>query len=83
MLVSNSSRINGQELNASLDGDVLTVCRNEDNTPVMQTQYSEGNWYEEILTQLTPNEIKQIESLRTFTQQALISKSQSQRGIEQ
>ncbi|KAB8314457.1 hypothetical protein SD81_038565 [Tolypothrix campylonemoides VB511288] len=83
MLVTNRLRINGRELSASLDENVLSVCRHGDNTPVMQTQYSEGKWYEVQPTRLTANEIEQIESLRTFTQQALINKSQSKGGIEQ
>ncbi len=83
MLVTNSPRINGRELSASLDGNILTVCRHGDNTPVMQTRYYNGNWYEEIPTKLTTNEIEQIESLHVFTQQALIKKSYSKGGIEQ
>ncbi|WP_256875420.1 relaxase/mobilization nuclease domain-containing protein [Nostoc sp. C052] len=92
MLVTNNFRIKGRELSASLNGNILTVYRHGDNTPVMQTCYSQGNWYEEIPTRITTNEIEQIESLRVFTQQALINKSRSalrssaslsQRGIEQ
>lgn len=83
MLVTNNFRIKGRELSASLDGNTLSVCRHGDNTPVMQTYYSQGNWYEEIPTRLTTNEIEQIESLRVFTQQALMNKQRSQRGIEQ
>ncbi|RAM48005.1 MAG: hypothetical protein C6Y22_30280 [Hapalosiphonaceae cyanobacterium JJU2] len=83
MLVTNSPRINGRELSASLDGNILTICRHGDNTPIMQTSYHDGNWYEEIPTKLTTNEIEQIESLRVFTQQALIKKSHSKGGIEQ
>ncbi len=83
MLVTNSHRINGRELSATLDGNILTVCRHGDNTPVMQTCYHDGNWYEEIPTKLTTNEIEQIESLHVFTQQALIKKSYSKGGIEQ
>ncbi|MDZ8029177.1 MAG: hypothetical protein RMX97_31450 [Nostoc sp. DedQUE11] len=44
---------------------------------MMQTCYSQGNWYEEIPTRLTTNEIEQIESLRVFTQQALMNKQRS------
>jgi hypothetical protein len=80
MLVTNNFRIKGRELSASLDGNILTVYRHGDNTPVMQTCYSQGNWYEEIPTRLTTNEIEQIESLRIFTQQALMGKLRSQRG---
>ncbi len=83
MLVTNNFRIKGRELSASLDANILTVYRHGNNTPVMQTCYSQGNWYEEIPTRLTTNEIEQIESLRIFTQQALMNKSRSQRGIEQ
>ncbi|MCC5625786.1 hypothetical protein LC574_32770, partial [Nostoc sp. CHAB 5715] len=83
MLVTNNFRIKGRELSASLDANILTVYRHGDNTPVMQTCYSQGNWYEEIPTRLTTNEIEQIESLRVFTQQALMNKLRSQRGIEQ
>ncbi|WP_223269881.1 hypothetical protein [Nostoc sp. 'Peltigera membranacea cyanobiont' 213] len=92
MLITNNFRIKGRELSASLDANILTVYRHGDNTPVMQTCYSQGNWYEEIPTRLTTNEIEQIESLRIFTQQALMGKlrsalrssaSLSQRGIEQ
>ncbi|MCC5668727.1 relaxase/mobilization nuclease domain-containing protein [Nostoc sp. CHAB 5784] len=82
MLVTNNFRIKGRELSASLDANILTVYRHED-TLVMQTCYSQGNWYEEIPTRLTTNEIEQIESLRVFTQQALMDKLRSQRGIEQ
>jgi hypothetical protein len=49
---------------------------------VMQTRYRNGNWHEEISTQLTTNEIEQIESLRVFTQQALINRSRINWGIE-
>jgi hypothetical protein len=77
MLVTNSFRIKGRELSAILDSNTLSVYRHEDNTPVMQTCYSQGNWYEEIPTRLTTNEIEQIESLRVFTQQALMNKSRS------
>ncbi len=80
MLVTNNSRIKGRELSASLDTNILTVYRHGDNTPVMQTCYSQGNWYEEIPTRLTTNEIEQIESLRIFTQQALMNKSRSALG---
>ncbi|MUG91712.1 relaxase/mobilization nuclease domain-containing protein [Scytonema sp. UIC 10036] len=83
MLVTNSYRINGRELSASLDGNVLTVCRHGDDIPVMQTRYHNGKWHEEIPTQLTTNEIEQIESLRVFTQQALINRSRINWGIEQ
>ncbi|NMF63255.1 hypothetical protein DP113_34520 (plasmid) [Brasilonema octagenarum UFV-E1] len=83
MLVTNSPRIKGRELSASLHENILTVYRHQDDTPVMQTRYVEGNWYEEKPTRLNENEIEQIESLRTFTQQALINKSQSKGGIEQ
>jgi hypothetical protein len=83
MLVTNSLRINGQELSASLDRNVLTVCRHGDDIPVMQTRYYNGNWREEIPTQLTTNEIKQIESLRVFAQQELINRLRLNRGIEQ
>ncbi|MEH1934198.1 MAG: hypothetical protein V7L14_10815 [Nostoc sp.] len=91
MLVTNNFRIKGRELSASLDANILTVYRYGDNTLVMQTCYSQGNWYEEIPTRLTTNEIEQIESLRIFSQQALMNKSRgerssaslSQRGIEQ
>ncbi|WP_225225465.1 relaxase/mobilization nuclease domain-containing protein [Komarekiella delphini-convector] len=83
MLVTNNFRIKGRELSTSLDANILTVYRHGDNTPVMQTCYSQGNWYEEIPTRLTTNEIEQIESLRVFTQQALMNKLRSQRGIEQ
>lgn len=82
MLVTNSPRINGRELSASLDGNVLTVCRHGNDIPVMQTRYHDGKWHEEIPNQLTTNEIEQIESLRIFTQQALINKSLSKGGIE-
>ncbi|KYC34630.1 hypothetical protein WA1_50980 [Scytonema hofmannii PCC 7110] len=82
MLVTNSYRINGRELSASLDGNVLTVCRHGDDIPVMQTRYHNGKWHEEIPTQLTTNEIEQIESLRVFTQQALINRSRINWGIE-
>ncbi|MHC5731869.1 MAG: hypothetical protein ACYTXY_48915, partial [Nostoc sp.] len=44
---------------------------------VMQTCYSQGNWYEDIPTRLTTNEIEQIESLLVFTQQVLMDKSRS------
>jgi hypothetical protein len=83
MLVTNNFRIKGRELSASLDSNTLSVYRHGDNTPVMQTCYSHGNWYEEIQTRLTTNEIEQIESLRFFTQQVLMNKQRSQRGIEQ
>ena len=83
MLITNSPRINGRELSASLDGNVLTVCRHGNDIPVMQTRYHDGKWHEEIPTQLTTNEIEQVESLRVFTQQALINKSLSKGGIEQ
>ncbi|MBD2254379.1 relaxase/mobilization nuclease domain-containing protein [Nostoc parmelioides FACHB-3921] len=83
MLVTNNSRIKGRELSASLDSNTLSVYRHGDNTPMMQTCYSQGNWYEEIPTRLTRNEIEQIESLCFFTQQALINQQRSQRGIEQ
>ncbi|KOP24381.1 hypothetical protein AMR41_21840 [Hapalosiphon sp. MRB220] len=83
MLVTNNFRIKGRELSASLDSNTLSVYRHEDNTLVMQTCYSQGNWYEEIPTRLTTNEIEQIESLRFFTQQALINQQRSQTGIEQ
>ncbi|MBR8838781.1 MAG: relaxase/mobilization nuclease domain-containing protein [Stigonema ocellatum SAG 48.90 = DSM 106950] len=82
MLVTNSPRINGRELSASLDGNILTVCRHGNEIPVMQTRYHDGKWHEEIPTQLTTNEIEQIESLRVFTQQALINKSLSKGEIE-
>nr|MDZ8016423.1 relaxase/mobilization nuclease domain-containing protein [Nostoc sp. ZfuVER08] len=82
MLVTNNFRIKGRELSASLNANILTVYRHGDNTPVMQACYSQGNWYEGIPTRLTRNEIEQIESLRFFTQQALINKQRSQRGIE-
>ncbi|MHC5717251.1 MAG: relaxase/mobilization nuclease domain-containing protein, partial [Nostoc sp.] len=77
MLVTNNFRIKGRELSASLDGNILTVYRHGDNTPVMQTCYSQGNWYEDIPTRLTTNEIEQIESLLVFTQQVLMDKSRS------
>ncbi|WDD36824.1 hypothetical protein PQG02_33795 (plasmid) [Nostoc sp. UHCC 0926] len=64
-------------MSASLDTNILTVYRHGDNTPMIQTCYSQGNWYEEIPTRLTTNEIEQIESLRIFTQQALMNKSRS------
>jgi hypothetical protein len=83
MLVTNNFRIKGRELSVSLDSNTLSVYRHEDNTLVMQTCYSQGNWYEEIPTRLTTNEIEQIESLRFFTQQALINQQRSQRSIEQ
>ncbi|BAY19936.1 hypothetical protein NIES21_58060 (plasmid) [Anabaenopsis circularis NIES-21] len=83
MLVTNNFRIKGRELSASLDSNTLSVYRHGDNTPVMQTCHSQGNWYEEIPTRLTTNEIEQIESLRFFTQQVLINQQRSQRGIEQ
>ncbi|PLZ98953.1 hypothetical protein CI594_11465 [Fischerella thermalis CCMEE 5196] len=92
MLVTNNFRIKGRELSASLDSNTLSVYRHGDNTPVMQTCYSQENWYEEIPTRLTTNEIEQIESLRFFTQKVLMNKqrsalrssaSRSQRGIEQ
>ncbi|WP_243713783.1 relaxase/mobilization nuclease domain-containing protein [Nostoc sp. 106C] len=83
MLVTNNFRIKGRELSASLDSNTLSVYRHGDNTPVMQTCYSQRNWYEEIPTRLTTNEIEQIESLRFFTQQVLMNKQRSQRGIEQ
>ncbi|MGF2010626.1 relaxase/mobilization nuclease domain-containing protein [Nostoc sp. DedVER01b] len=83
MLVTNNFRIKGRELSASLDSNTLNVYRHGDNTPVMQTCYSQGTWYEEIPTRLTTNEIEQISSLRFFTQQALINQQRSQRGIEQ
>jgi len=83
MLVTNNFRIKGRELSASLDSNTLSVYRHGDNTPVMQTCYSQGNWYEEIPTRLTTNEIEQIESLRFFTQQVLMNKQRSQTGIEQ
>ncbi|MDF5732145.1 MAG: relaxase/mobilization nuclease domain-containing protein [Rhizonema sp. PD38] len=83
MLVTNNLRINGRELSASLDGNVLTVCRHGNDIPVMQTRYHDGKWHEKIPTQLTTNEIEQVESLRVFTQQALINKSLSKGGIEQ
>ena len=82
MLVTNSPRINGRELSAKLDGNVLTVCRHGNDIPMMQTRYYEGKWHEEIPTQLTTNEIEQIESLRVFTQQALINRSRSKGGFE-
>ncbi|WP_229548005.1 hypothetical protein [Nostoc sp. CHAB 5836] len=81
MLVTNNFRIKGRELSASLDNNTLSVYRHGDNTPVMQTCYSQGNWYEEIRTRLTRNEIEQIESLRFFTQQALMDKSRSKGGL--
>jgi Relaxase/Mobilisation nuclease domain len=85
MLVNNSARINGRELSASLDGDMLTVCRHRENIPVMQAKYEQGDWYENVVSRLTQNEIEQIESLRVFTQQALINRSnnypQSSRGV--
>ncbi|MCC5600631.1 hypothetical protein [Nostoc favosum] len=62
MLVTNNIRIKGRELSASLDTNILIVYRHGDNTPVMQTCYSQGNWYEEIPTRLTRNEIEQIDS---------------------
>ncbi|WP_228013534.1 hypothetical protein [Nostoc edaphicum] len=83
MLVTNNFRIKGRELSASLDSNTLSVYRHGDNTPVMQICYSQGTWYEEIPTRLTTNEIEQIESLRFFTQQALINQQRSQKGIEQ
>jgi hypothetical protein len=83
MLVTNNFRIKGRELSASLDSNTLSVYRHGDNTLVMQTYYSDGIWYEEIQTRLTRNEIEQIESLRFFTQQPLMNKQRSQRGIEQ
>ena len=83
MLVTNSPRINGRELSASLDGNVLTVCRHGNDIPVMQTRYHDGKWHEEIPTQITTNEIEQVESLRVFTQRALINKSLSKGEIEQ
>ncbi|WP_242062963.1 relaxase/mobilization nuclease domain-containing protein [Nostoc sp. FACHB-145] len=83
MLVTNNFRIKGRELSASLDSNTLSVYRHGDNTPVMQTCYSQRTWYEEIPTRLTTNEIEQIESLRFFTQQALMNKQRSQTGIEQ
>ncbi|GBE93838.1 relaxase/mobilization nuclease domain-containing protein [Nostoc cycadae] len=83
MLVTNNFRIKGRELSASLDSNTLSVYRHGDNTPVMQTCYSQRTWYEEIPTRLTTNEIEQIESLRFFTQQALINQQRSQTGIEQ
>ncbi|NJM74394.1 MAG: hypothetical protein HC862_32555 [Scytonema sp. RU_4_4] len=82
MLVTNSPRIKGRELSASLDENILSVYRHQDDTPIMQTRYVEGNWYEEKPTRLNENEIEQIESLRTFTQQVLIKKSQSEGGID-
>jgi Relaxase/Mobilisation nuclease domain len=81
MLVTNNFRIKGRELSASLNANILTVYRHGDNTPVMQTCYSQGEWYEEIRTRLTRNEIEQIESLRFFTQQALMDKSRSKGGL--
>ncbi|MBD2337375.1 relaxase/mobilization nuclease domain-containing protein [Calothrix sp. FACHB-156] len=83
MLVTNNSRIKGRELSAYLDTNILTIYRHGDHTPVMQTCYSQGDWYEKIPTRLTTNEIEQIESLRFFTQQAFMDKLRSQRGIEQ
>ncbi|MDZ8263101.1 relaxase/mobilization nuclease domain-containing protein [Nostoc sp. ChiQUE01b] len=43
MLVTNNFRIKGQELSASLDSNTLSVYRHGDNTPVMQTCYSQRN----------------------------------------
>lgn len=83
MLVTNNSRIKGRELSASLDSNTVSVYRHGDNTPVMQTCYSQRTWYEKIPTRLTTNEIEQIESLHFFTQQALINPQRSQTGIEQ
>lgn len=77
MLITNNFRIKGRELSAILDSNTLSVYRHGDNTPVMQTCYSQGNWYEEIQTRLTTNEIEQIESLRVFTQQVLINQQRS------
>lgn len=81
MLAANSPRIRGKELSASQDGDILTVCRHSDDTPVMQTRKSDGKWYEEIPTRLTESEIKQIESLKRYIEQAQV-KSQSQARME-
>ncbi|NEU71759.1 relaxase/mobilization nuclease domain-containing protein [Hassallia byssoidea VB512170] len=81
MLAANSPRIRGKELSASQDGDILTVWRHSDDTPVMQTRKSDGKWYEEIPTRLTESEIKQIESLKRYIQQAQV-KSQSQARME-
>lgn len=83
MLVTNNFRIKGRELSASLDSNTVSVYRHGDNTPVMQTCYSQRTWYEKIPTRLTTNEIEQIESLHFFTQQALINPQRSQTGIEQ
>ena len=85
MLVTNSPRINGRELSANLDGDMLTVFRHRENIPVMQAKYEQGDWFENVVSRLTQNEIEQIESLRVFTQQVLMNRSnnypQSSRGV--
>jgi hypothetical protein len=79
MLVTNNYHINGRELSAFLVKNILTVCRHGHDAPVMQVRYHDDGWYEEIQTQLTTNEIEQIESLRFFTQQALMNISRSER----
>lgn len=50
ILVTNKFRIKGRELSASLDSNTLSVYRHGDNTLVMQTCYTQENWYEKIQT---------------------------------
>ncbi|PSB30828.1 relaxase/mobilization nuclease domain-containing protein [Chlorogloea sp. CCALA 695] len=70
MQVANRKLIEGRELRVELTQNKLQVSRIIDNTPVMQTNYFNNQWNEQ-LNILTTNQVRQIEHLKSLAQQKL------------
>lgn len=70
MQVANRKIIEGRELRVELKQNKLQVSRIINNAPVMQTNYFNNQWNEQ-LNILTTNEIKQIKQLKSLAQQKL------------
>lgn len=80
MKMVNKNFIEGKQLRVELNKNLLEIHRIVDNTSVMQTNYANGKWNEQ-LNVLTTNEIKQIKHLQLLTQQKLINKQKTKNNL--
>ena len=79
MRMVNKKVVEGKQLRAELNKNVLEIHCVIDNTPVMQTSYANGKWNEQ-LNVLTNDEIQQIKHLQLLTQQKLINKQKTKKN---
>ena len=79
MRMVNKKVVEGKQLRAELNKNVLEIHCVIDNTPVMQMNYANGKWNEQ-LNVLTNDDIQQIKHLQLLTQQKLINKQKTKKN---